>query len=238
MSAPAARASAIAATNRLARSSARSTRWMKYRSPPLVASIPGEAVDGFDGEQAERVDVRLAQRIEQRSRQVAVEGADARGARARLEVVTDPIDGGHGCRRPSLREALVEERREDREVLGSLDERRLHRGAQRVTIQQVHVAHRRRGVEHLAQRHVDAAVSQSGEQAKQHREDGVACGCHRLPNRTLIAATASSRELRIGPRSSSRLTRPACVDTLIAAIARPDRSRRGAATERTPSSSS
>ena len=62
--------------------------------------------------------------------------------------------------------------------------------------------------------------------------------CHRLLSRTLIAATVSSSASRIGPRSSSRLTRPACVDTLIAAIARPDRSRSGAAIERTPSSSS
>ena len=74
------------------------------------------------------------------------------------------------------REALVEERREDREVLGPLDQRGLHRGAQGVAIEQIDVPHRRRRVEHLTERDVDSAVSQCGEQAKQHREDAIACG--------------------------------------------------------------
>ena len=198
---------------------------------------PRVAVDSIDREQSEGVDVRVAQCPEQLGAEVGVGDANTRrraGDRSRRE--HDHLWGR--VTTTAEREALVEQRREDREVLGPLDQRRLHRGAQSVAIEQIDVPHRRRRVEHLTERDVDAAVSQCGEQAKQHREDAIACGCHRLPSLTFISATLSSSACRIGPLSSSRLTRPAWVDTLIAAIARPDRSRNGAATDRTQSSSS
>ena len=199
---------------------------------------PRVAVDSIDREQSEGVDVRVAQCPEQLGAEVRVGDANTRRRRAGDSRVANTTICGDRVTTTTEWEALVEQRREDREVLGPLDQRRLHRGAQTVAIEQIDVPHRRRRVEHLTERDVDAAVSQCGEQAKQHREDAIACGCHRLPSLTFISATLSSSACRIGPLSSSRLTRPAWVDTLIAAIARPDRSRNGAATDRTPSSSS
>ena len=181
MSSADARASAIAATSRFARSSARSTRWMKYRSPPLVASMP-----------ANRSTASTASRrsVSMSASRSASQQRSSTGRR-------------RGCRRPGrsspARGRDRSARRRSRRVVDrrfgkhSLEERprRLARSSGRLTsvaciavrngvaVQQVDVAHRRRGVEHLAQRHVDAAVSES-------RRTGEAAsrGWRRLPGVT------------------------------------------------------
>ena len=55
-----------------------------------------------------------------------------------------------------------------------------------------------------------------------------------LPSLTLISATVSSSACRIGPSSSSRLTLPACVDTLIVVIVRTGPMTEGCRDHRTP----
>ena len=139
---------------------------------------PGEPVDGIDREEPEGIDVRVAEGSQQLGVEVGVGDADTRRrgghALATHALATHAAISRDHLGTPTEGEALVEERPEDREVFGSLDQRGLHRGAQGVAIDKVDVPHRRRRVEHLTERDVEIVVSQCGEQAKQHRE-----GCHR-----------------------------------------------------------
>ncbi len=87
-----------------------------------------KTIDGIDSEEAKRVDIGVAEGIEQRTRKVTVSDAESRCRSTReLESVgriesVDPVDPPdlQGIR-STAREALVEEGHEDREVFGSFD---------------------------------------------------------------------------------------------------------------------